>query len=152
MTVALVGINYIALEVDDLDEALAWYHRFFAFELRGRRGTMAWLDLGDQFLALTVRAGGPEGGPGAESDRGRHVGLVVADKEAVRAELREAGLSVADSGSLRAHDPGGNQLEIVDYRDVQFSKTDAVLAAMSLDDLEKSEEARAELRDKGMGA
>ena len=150
MTVRLVGINHIGIEVDDLDEALSWYQRFFAFELRGRRETMAWLDLGDQFLALSVRDPGDGGGSRAEADRGRHIGLVVADREAVRAELRGAGLDVGESGSLRVHDPGGNQLEVVDYRDVQFSKTDTVLAAMALGDIVKSDAARAELRDKGL--
>ena len=148
MTVRAVGINHIGLEVDDLGEALDWYERFFDVTLRGRRERMAWLDLGDQFLALSVRDDGP--GAGAEADRGRHVGLVVADKEALRAELQAAGIDVAASGSLRVHDPGGNQLEIVDYRDVQFSKTDAVLAGMGLDGLEKSDAAHRELSDKGL--
>jgi catechol 2,3-dioxygenase-like lactoylglutathione lyase family enzyme len=146
MTVAAVGINHIALEVPDLDAALDWYGRYFAFELRGRRETMAWLDLGDQFLALSVS----DADAGAEADRGRHIGLAVADKEAVRAELRDSGLDVAATGSLRVLDPGGNQLEIVDYRDVQFAKTDAVLAAMGLPGLTKRPGALAEMREKGL--
>ncbi len=147
MTVAAVGINHIGLEVPDLDAALEWYGRFFAYELRGRRERMAWLDLGDQFLALSV-SDAPDSA--AEADRGRHIGLVVADKEALRAELRAAGLDVAASGSLRVHDPGGNQLEIVDYADVQFTKTDAVLAGMGLPGLRKSPDALSELREKGL--
>ena len=147
MSVAAVGINHIALEVPDLDEALRWYGRFFAFELRGRQARMAWLDLGDQFLALSVSDALDTA---AEADRGRHVGLVVADKEAVRVELRAAGHEVNASGSLRVHDPGGNQLEIVDYRDVQFTKTDAVLAAMGLPGLRKSPQALVEMREKGL--
>ncbi len=87
---------------------------------------------------------------GEQPDRGRHVGLVVDDKEALRAALTEAGYEVRPSGSLRVRDPSGNQLEIVDYRDVQFSKTEAVLRGMDLEGLEKSAEARAELRDKGL--
>jgi lactoylglutathione lyase len=146
VTVAAVGINHIALEVDDLDAALDWYRRFFAVSLRGRRERMAWLDLGDQFIALSVREAA-----GAGPDRGRHVGLVVADREAARREFQAAGVEVAAEGSLRVHDPGGNQLELVDYRDVQFSKTEAVLAGMGLGTLEKSAAARAELRDKGLG-
>jgi lactoylglutathione lyase len=148
MTVRAVGINHIALEVDDLDVALDWYGRFFEFDVRGRQGGMAWLDLGDQFLALSVRDGA-----GAGADRGRHFGLVVADKEALRAELRDAGYEAGEPGGkfLRVHDPGGNQLEIVDYRDIQFSKADSVLAGMGLSDLQKSEAARAELREKGLG-
>ncbi len=143
MAVRVIGVNHVAFEVDDLDAALQWYQRFFDFELRGRRGSMAWIDLGDQFLALSE---GQVQGP----DRARHVGLVVADKEALRAELREAGEDVARSGGLRVRDPSGNQLEIVDYRDVQFSKTPAVLRAMSLDGLTKTESARAELEAKGI--
>jgi lactoylglutathione lyase len=143
MSVRAIGINHIALVVYDLDEALAWYDRFFEFELRGRRGKMAWIDLGDQFLALS------EGEPGA-ADTARHVGLVVSDKERLRAKLREAGIEVRSSGSLRVHDPGGNQLEIVDYRDVQFTKAPSVLDGMGLEGLEKSAAARDELRAKGL--
>ncbi len=145
MGVRAIGINHVAFEVRDLDEALDWWGRWFSFKLRGRRATMAFLDLGDQFVALSeVR---DELGPG---DRGRHVGLVVEDKEAVRARALEAGEKVGASGSLRLRDPSGNVLEIVDYRDVQFSKTDAVLRGMGLDGLEKSPGALQELRDKGL--
>jgi catechol 2,3-dioxygenase-like lactoylglutathione lyase family enzyme len=139
-----IGINHVALEVGDIDEALAFYARFVDFELRGKRATMAWLDLGDQFLALSApRAQGP--------DDGRHFGLVVDDKEAVRAALTEAGIGVAPSGGLRFADPWGNLVEVVDYRDVQFSKTPAVLAALVPDGLEKSAAAREELERKGLG-
>jgi lactoylglutathione lyase len=143
MGVRPIGINHIAFEVRDLDEALAWYERFFEFTLRGRRAKMAFIDLGDQFIALT------EGEP-AQADRGLHVGLVVDDKEALRAALTEAGLNVSPTGSLRVRDPSGNQLEIVDYRDVQFTKTSAVLQAMGCAGLEKSDSALNELRAKGM--
>jgi lactoylglutathione lyase len=143
MPVRAVGINHIAFEVSDLDAALAFYERFFEVRLRGRRRRMAWLDLGDQFIALSVS-------DRVEPDRGRHVGLVVDDKEALRAALSDAGYDVRPSGSLRVHDPSGNQLEIVDYRDVQFSKTEAVLRGMELEGLEKSAEALAELQDKGL--
>ncbi|HEY2259398.1 MAG TPA: VOC family protein [Solirubrobacteraceae bacterium] len=146
MAVRAIGINHIAFEVDDLDRALEWYGRYFEFTLRGRRATMAWIDLGDQFLALSQVQGDTAG----EADRGRHVGFVVEDKEALRAALRAGGEDVADSGSLRVRDPSGNQLEIVDYRDVQFSKAPAVLQAMGLDGLEKSSSAIRELRDKGL--
>jgi len=135
----LVGINHVALEVGDVDEALAFYGRFFSFELRGRRPTMAWIDAGDQFLAI------------ARGDGGRvdHVGIVVDDKEEVRRAAQAAGLGVAPSGNLRLHDPWGNVLEIVDYRDVQFTKAPEILAGMGLDGLEKSERALGELREKG---
>jgi lactoylglutathione lyase len=145
MPVRAIGINHVAFEVDDLDETLAWYERWFTFTLRGRARQMAFIDLGDQFIAL-ARAGAD----GPHVDRTRHHGIVVDDKEALRAELLDAGVEVARSGSLRIHDPSGNQLEIVDYRDVQFSKTGGVLSAMGLDGLEKSESARRELADKGM--
>jgi lactoylglutathione lyase len=143
MGVRAIGVNHIAFEVHDLDQTLEWYGRYFEFALRGRSGRMAWIDLGDQFIALT------EGGPEVP-DRARHVGLVVDDKEALRAELIEAGHEVPREGSLRVRDPSGNLLEIVDYRDVQFSKTPAVLRALGLGGLEKSASAREELRAKGI--
>lgn len=142
--VRLVGINHIALEVGDIDDALAWYGRFFEFELRGRHGgRMAFVDMGDQFIALSAGRSQPP-------DESRHFGLVVDDKEAVRAALAEAGVSVRPSGSLDFHDPWGNHIQIVDYADIQFSKTPAVLRAMSLDGLEKSEAAQREIRERGL--
>ncbi|MBV8430945.1 MAG: VOC family protein, partial [Solirubrobacterales bacterium] len=100
----LIGVNHVALEVGDIQEALDWYGRFFEFDLRGRIGDrMAFLDMGDQFIALSAGASGGR-------DRARHFGLVVEDKEAVRAAMREAGLKVASNGSLDVHDPWGNQL------------------------------------------
>jgi lactoylglutathione lyase len=143
MTVHAVGINHIAFDVTDLDAALAFYERFFEVRLRGRHRRMAWIDLGDQFIALSVV-------DQVSPDGGRHVGLVVDDKEALRAALTDAGFDVAQSGSLRVRDPSGNQLEIVDYRDVQFSKTEAALSSMGLLGLGKSDQARAEMRDKGL--
>jgi catechol 2,3-dioxygenase-like lactoylglutathione lyase family enzyme len=138
-----IGINHVALEVGDIGAALDWYGRFLTFELRGRHPTMAWIDLGDQFLALSS--------PRTQAaDDGRHFGLVVDDKEAVRAALADAGVDVAPSGGLRFADPWGNRVEIVDYRDVQFTKAPAVLAAMAPEGLEKSADARAELARKGL--
>jgi lactoylglutathione lyase len=140
----LVGINHIALEVGDIDDALAWYGRFFEFELRGRHGNrMAFLDMGDQFIALSAGRSQPP-------DESRHFGLVVDDKEAARAALAEGGVNVRPSGSLDFHDPWGNHIQIVDYRDIQFSKTPAVLRALGLDDLGKTEAARQEIRDRGL--
>jgi catechol 2,3-dioxygenase-like lactoylglutathione lyase family enzyme len=140
----LVGINHIALEVGDVDDALAWYGRFFEFELRGRAGArMAFIDMGDQFIALA-------GGRSQPADESRHFGLVVDDKEAVRAALQDAGVSVRPSGSLDFHDPWGNHVQVVDYRDIQFSKTQAVLRAMRLDGLGKSDAAQREIRDRGL--
>ncbi|CAN5618034.1 hypothetical protein BH20ACT17_BH20ACT17_13040 [soil metagenome] len=140
-----IGINHVALEVGDVDEALAWYARFVDFELRGKRPTMAWIDLGDQFIALSA---GRRQGP----DEGRHLGLVVDDKEAVRAALADAGVAVAPRGGLRFDDPWGNSIEVVDYREVQFTKAAAVLDAMAPEGLEKTEAARAELARKGLAA
>jgi lactoylglutathione lyase len=139
----LVGINHVALEVGDVDAALDWYGQFFEFELRGRAGTMAFIDMGDQFLAL-------QGGRTQPEDGGRHFGLVVDGKEELRAALRAAGISTASSGNVDFRDPWGNHIQVVDYRDIQFTKAPAVLRAMELDGLEKTQAARAELRAKGM--
>jgi lactoylglutathione lyase len=144
--VRLVGINHVALEVGDVDEALAWYGRFFELELRGRAGRhMAFVDMGDQFLALAS-------GRTAEPDRERHFGLVVDDREAVRAALLAAGVAVATRGSLDFRDPWGNHVQVVDYRDVQFTKAPEVLLGMGLSALEKSAAAQQELRAKGLTA
>lgn len=141
----LVGINHIALEVGDLDEALAFWESIFGpLELRGRGSGMAFIDMGDQFIALAQGRSQPP-------DRARHFGLVVDDKEAVRARLRQLGVPVTGRG-LDFHDPWGNLIQVVDYKDIQFSKTDEVLQAMELDGLEKSERAREELRAKGITA
>ena len=140
----LLGINHVALEVDDVEEALAWYGRLFDFELRGRAGTrMAFIDMGDQFIALAA-------GRAQSPDHARHFGLVVDDKEQTRAVLRESGVAVQASGSLDFVDPWGNHVQVVDYREVQFTKTDAVLRGMGAGRLEKNERTLAELRDKGL--
>ena len=137
-------MNHIALEVDDIDEALAFWESIFGpLQLRGRGRQMAFIDMGDQFLALARGRTQPP-------DQHRHFGLVVDDKEAVRARLRELGIPVSPGRGLDFRDPSGNLIQVVDYRDVQFTKTDNVLGAMNLDDLEKSESAREELRAKGM--
>ena len=139
----LVGINHVALEVGDVDEALGFYGRFFDLELRGRVRGMAFVDMGDQFLALSEgRSGGP--------DRHRHFGLVVDDKEVVRAALVEAGVEVSQGRSLDFRDPWGNQVEVVDYREIQFTKAPWILEGMELAHLEKSQRAVAELREKGL--
>jgi lactoylglutathione lyase len=142
--VRAIGINHVALEVADVDAAVAFYGKVFAFELRGRGAGAAFLDLGDQFLAL-MRA--PAAGA---ADAQRHFGLVVEDKEAARVALRDAGVEVGRSGNLRFRDPWGNSVEVVDYRDIQFTKAPEVLRGMGLDGLDKSERARRELADKGL--
>ena len=138
-----VGINHVALEVGDLDEALEFWKRIFGdVELRGRSGGMAFLDLGDQFAL----AGGRRQGP----DDGRHFGLVVDDKEAVRERAREAGLPAGSpGGKLRIRDPWSNVIEVVEYRDVQFTKAPKIVERMGFD-AAKSESAVEELRAKGL--
>jgi len=144
MSPRLVGINHVALEVEDVDEALAWYGRFFELELRGRAGSrMAFVDMGDQFIAIARGRSQPP-------DASRHFGLVVDDKEAARRALEEGGVQVSPPPSLDFRDPWGNQVQVVDYREIQFTKAPEVLRGMGLDGLEKSERARAELRDKGL--
>ena len=139
----LVGINHIALEVGDVEAALAFYGRLFAFTLRGRGEGMAFIDLGDQFIALSE-------GRRQAPDEHRHFGLVVDDREAVRRRLEAEGVAVLPGRFLDFLDPWGNRIEIVDYRDVQFSKAPEVLRGMGLGHLEKSEKARRELEEKGL--
>ena len=139
----LVGINHVALEVGDIDEALEWYGRIFDLGLRSRMGSaMAFIEMGDQFIALSRGRSQPP-------DLQRHFGLVVDDKEAVREALLEAGVPVSAPPGLDFRDPWGNQVQVVDYRDIQFTKTPEILRAMGLE-LEKSEQAKAELREKGL--
>jgi len=140
---ALVGINHVALEVGDVDEALEFYGRIFSFELRGRAGRMAFIDMGDQFIALA-------GGRRQPADAARHFGLVVDDKEAARVALEEAGVEIAPGRGLDFRDPWGNHVQVVDYRDIQFTKAPAVLRGMGLAQLDKSPEALKELREKGL--
>jgi catechol 2,3-dioxygenase-like lactoylglutathione lyase family enzyme len=139
----LVGLNHVALEVGDVDEALAFYGRFFDFTLRGRVRGMAFLDMGDQFLALGEGRTQPP-------DEHRHLGLVVDDLGAARTALQEGGVEILPGRGLDFLDPWGNRIQVVDYRDVQFSKAPETLRGMGLDGLEKSERALAELRDKGL--
>jgi catechol 2,3-dioxygenase-like lactoylglutathione lyase family enzyme len=140
----LVGINHIALEVGDVDEALQWYGRLFELELRGRHGNrMAFIDMGDQFIALASGRSQPP-------DGSRHFGLVVDNKEAVRARLRDQGVPVQPTGSLDFRDPWGNHVQVVDYREIQFTKAPEVLRGMGLRDLDKEPQALEELRAKGL--
>ena len=140
----LLGINHVALEVGEIDDALRWYGRFFEFKLRGHGPRMAFIDMGDQFIALSA-------GRSQDQDEARHFGLVVDDKEAVRAAMLNADIPVRPSGSLDFHDPWGNHVQVVDYRDIQFTKAPAVMRGMGLEAVEKTESARRELREKGIG-
>ncbi len=141
----LVGINHVALEVGDIDEALSFYGRLFDFTLRGRAPGHAFLDLGDQFLALTEVKGAGSGGPTT-----RHFGLVVDDKSVARAAAVAAGATILPGSFLDFLDPWNNRIEIVEYRGLQFTKAAAVLEKLGVSP-EKSEGARQQLRDKGMG-
>jgi catechol 2,3-dioxygenase-like lactoylglutathione lyase family enzyme len=141
----LMGINHVALEVGDVDEALAFYARLFAFELRGRAPGMAFVDMGDQFLALAEPRHAPP-------DRERHIGLVVDDREVARAAVAAAGLDAGEPGGhLRFDDPWGNAIEVVDYREVQFSKTAGALRVLGLEGIRKTPAALAEFQDRGLG-
>jgi lactoylglutathione lyase len=145
MAARMIGINHVALEVNGIDEALAWYRQFFEFELRGRIGnSMAFIDMGDQFLALAHD-------PTRLRDAERHFGLVVDDKDAVRAALTQAGVAVTPAPDLSFRDPWGNHVQVVGYRDIQFTKTPEVLRGMGFDKVEKTDKALAELREKGLG-
>jgi lactoylglutathione lyase len=138
----LVGINHVALEVGDIDEALEFYGRILDIQGVERAYGMAFIDMGDQFLALSVGDPGP---PGRS-----HFGLVVDDKPAARAALEEAGVEVSRGRFLDFRDPWGNLVQIVDYRDIQFTKAPSVLRGMGFEGLEKRPEALEELREKGL--
>jgi lactoylglutathione lyase len=139
----LVGLNHVALEVGNVEEALEFYGRAFEFELRGRSGRMAFVDLGDQFIALAA-------GRTQAPDDHRHFGLVVDSKEAARAALLEAGVEVSPPPRLLFQDPWGTNVEVVEYGDVQFTKAAEILRGMGLEGLRKSEPALDELRQKGL--
>ncbi len=144
----MVGLNHVALEVGDLDAALAFYGAVFDFKLRGRGESQAFLDMGDQFLALTqTEAAAGRGGAGPAE--GRHFGLVVDDRSAVRALAEAAGARLLPGPFLDFLDPWGNRVEVVEYADVQFSKAPSVLRGMGLE-IGKSGKAWAELEAKGM--
>lgn len=138
----LVGINHVALEVGDIEQALAFYGQIFRFTLRGRGKGQAFIDLGDQFLALTEIKE-------PHQDRQRHFGLVVDDRARVRELAQAAGARMVEGPFLDFVDPWGNRIEVVSYADIQFSKAPHVLRGMELDGA-KSDKARKELASKGM--
>lgn len=138
----LVGVNHIALEVGDVDAALDFYGKIFEFRLRGRSKGQAFIDMGDQFIALMqVKA--------PHKDRHRHFGVVVDDRSAVRELVKAAGAELLPGPFLDFLDPWGNRVEVVEYADVQFTKAANVLGGMGLK-LEKNRKALGELADKGM--
>ena len=138
-----IGFNHVALEVGDIEEALAFYGKLFDFELRGKSETMAFIDLGDQFLNFTK-------GRRQGADDERHFGLVVDDKEAARQTLEALGIEILPGPFLDFLDPWGNRVEIIGYSNIQFTKADHVLRGMGLAHLEKTEAALDELAEKGM--
>ena len=143
----LIGINHVALEVGDVDEALDFYARVFDFELRGRVPGMVFIDMGDQFLALSEGRTQPR-------DDGRHFGLVVDDLDAVRDTLAEEGIDVIETGGgsgFDFHDPWGNRLEVVEYGQIQFERTPGVKRKLRIEDLDKSASARREIEERGLG-
>jgi catechol 2,3-dioxygenase-like lactoylglutathione lyase family enzyme len=139
----LVGFSHVALEVGDIEEALEFYGGILEVELRGRGPGMAFVDAGDQFIALS------KGGTQSPDDH-RHIGLVVDDKKAVRRALRDAGVELLPGRGLEFLDPWGNRWQVVEYSDIQFTKASHILAGMGLGDLKKTEKAVEELRRKGL--
>jgi lactoylglutathione lyase len=143
----LVGINHVAIEVGDLDAALALYARLFDYDLRGRIRGMAFIDIGDQFLAVS------EGRTQAPDDA-RHFGLVVDDVDAFERALQAEGIAYtrsARTGSIDFRDPWGTLFQVVAYRDVQFERTEGVRRKLGIAGIEKSEAARREIAERGLG-
>jgi catechol-2,3-dioxygenase len=138
-----IGINHIALEVGDIDEALEFYGRFLAFEIHERSATAAFIYFGDQFINFARNSD-------RKPDQLRHFGIAVDDKPLVRRTLEAMGVELLDSEFLDFLDPWGNRVEITTYANIQFTKADHVLRGMGLGHLSKSERALAELREKGM--
>ena len=138
-----VGINHVALEVGDIDEALDFYGGFLDFEIRSHSENAAFIYFGDQFINFAK-------GRSQEPDDKRHFGIAVDDKELVRRTLLEMGVELLGGRFLDFLDPWGNRVEITTYTNIQFSKADHVLRGMGLEHLEKTDQAIAELREKGM--
>jgi lactoylglutathione lyase len=139
----LIGFNHVALEVGDIEEALEFYGRLFEIKLRGRGPGMAFIDAGDQFIALS------EGHRGGSEDH-RHIGLVVDDKRAIRRALKELDVEILPGRGLDFLDPWGNRWQVVQYSEIQFTKAPGVLRGMGLGHLRKTENAMEELRKKGL--
>ena len=140
----LVGINHVAIEVGDIDEALDWYGKIFEFTLRGKGERNAFIDMGDQFINFAHVPGLK--GDGVER---RHIGFVVDDRSSVKARAEAAGATMVEGPFLDFLDPWGNRIEIIEYANIQFTKAPNVMRGMGLA-LEKNDSARKELADKGM--
>ncbi len=140
----LVGINHVAIEVGDIDEALAWYAQIFDFTLRGKGERNAFIDMGDQFVNLTrvpdYQVAGQEK---------RHIGFVVDDRSRIIELAKAAGARFVEGPFLDFLDPWGNRLEITEYSNIQFTKAPNVQRGMGLT-LAKNDNAKKELAEKGM--
>ena len=142
----LIGINHVALEVGSVEDALVFYGRLFAFELRGRVPGMVFVDMGDQFLALSEGREQPR-------DDGRHFGLVVDDLGAVGEALTNEGIEAIETGGgsgFDFYDPWGNRIQVVEYKEIQFERTPGVKRKLGIETLEKSESARGEIEERGL--
>ena len=139
----LIGFNHVAIEVGDIEEALEFYGRLFDIQLRGRGPKMAFIDAGDQFIALAQ-------GENSSPDDHRHIGMVVDDRRVVRRALREMGVEIMPGRGLDFLDPWGNHWQVVDYSEIQFTKAPEILRGMGQEGLKKSEKALDELRRKGL--
>jgi catechol 2,3-dioxygenase-like lactoylglutathione lyase family enzyme len=137
-----LGINHVVLEVDDLDRALEFYSSIFEFDLRGKSDHNAFIDLGDQFIQLTV-------GRSQVPDTKRHFGLVVDDREAVRRAMERLGITSINE-RLNILDPWGNRIEVVPYDDCQFTKAPQILSGMGVAPIAKTANVVEELKKKGM--
>jgi lactoylglutathione lyase len=140
----LIGINHVAIEVGDIADALDWYGRLFAFTLRGKSERNAFIDMGDQFINMTLAPG-----PQKQEAERRHIGLVVDDRSRILDLAKAAGARMVEGPFLDFLDPWGNRLEIIEYANIQFTKAPHVLKGMGLT-LTKNEKAKRELADKGM--
>ena len=140
----MIGMNHVAIEVGDIDEALAFYGRIFEFTLRGKGKTNAFIDMGDQFINLTLAPSPDNRGP-----ERRHIGLVVDDRSRMLELAQAVGARMVEGPFLDFLDPWGNRLEIIEYANIQFTKAPHVLRGMGLA-LDKNDKARKELADKGM--
>jgi catechol 2,3-dioxygenase-like lactoylglutathione lyase family enzyme len=154
----LIGINHVAIEVGDIDEALAWYGQIFDFTLRARHERNAFIDMGDQFINLTLvratRREGPErrGNERRRNERRaerRHIGFVIDDRTSVKARAEAAGAVMVEGPFLDFLDPWGNRIEVIEYSNIQFTKAPHVMRGMGLA-LDKNDNAKKELAEKGM--
>jgi lactoylglutathione lyase len=140
----LIGINHVAIEVGDIDEALDWYGKIFDFNLRGRSERSAFIDMGDQFINMARVADYKQSGV-----ERRHIGFVVDDRSSVKARAEAAGAKMVEGPFLDFLDPWGNRIEVIEYANIQFTKAPHVLRGMGLD-LDKNANAKKELAEKGM--